>query len=95
MVFQQGETVVVLTYLYLYNTEVLTDATTVVIEIDKPDGTEELAEIAMTHVSTGIYTYNHNTSATGDLGIYSVKITATSGTVVTIMNDNYKLVEAI
>lgn len=92
--FQQGETVEILTYSYTYS-DVLINQTTLTVTINQPDGTEVLAATVMTNDSTGVYSYNYTLEDDADIGVWTVKIIATSGTEYTIQNDLFKVTTAI
>ncbi len=86
--YEIGETAVC--YLEIRKANALyTPATSIQVTIYKPDGTAETI-VAMTAESTGIYSYDYQTSGK-PCGDYKVLYTVTDGTKITTGRDYFKV----
>ena len=77
---ERGETKRIKATLYDEDDDLVdADSGTCKVAIWFQDGTAILAATAMTHGTTGIYTYLWTPSSTASIGIYNIEITATFG----------------
>ena len=88
--FDLGETVQIYVEVKSYS-GVLTDATSVTVTVNNPDGTANLTATAMTRLSTGVYSYFLTTSAFTQYGWYPVLITETDTTNITLKRGGFVL----
>ncbi len=65
------------------------------VAITFQDGTSILAATAMTHGTTGIYTYLWTVSSSASIGIYNLEITATFGSQYHVNRDQVYVTDII
>lgn len=89
-VFEQGETIPIITYTYDLD-NVLMDQDNLTVTINKLDGTE-VVNALMTHTSAGTYLYKYTLNSDADLGIWTIKVESVNGTINKVKNDFFKVV---
>jgi uncharacterized protein YfaS (alpha-2-macroglobulin family) len=70
---------------------VLINATSVVLDIVDPAGSDTVSGGSFTNESTGIYYYDFQSSTSDPAGVYTVKITVTTGA--NVSKKNIELIE--